>query len=61
MRLQEVNSPTLLPCQNAYLDICLACLNHHKDMLWQSDIISTALNGMGGGRTDAEREAQGSY
>jgi hypothetical protein len=38
---------------------CLACLNHHKDMLWESNIVSTALNGMGGGRTDAEQEAQG--
>ena len=32
-----------------------------SDLLRQSDIISTALNDMGGGRTDAEREAQGSY
>ena len=39
----------------------LACLNHHKDLLRQSDIISTALNGIGGGRTDAEQETQGSY
>ena len=39
---------------------CLACLNYHKEMLRESDIVSTAVDGMGGGRTDAEREAQGS-
>ena len=38
----------------------LACLNHHKEMLRESDIVSTAVDGMGGGRTDADREAQGS-
>jgi hypothetical protein len=39
---------------------CLACLNHHEGLLRESDIVSTAINGMGGGRTDAERQAQGS-
>jgi hypothetical protein len=44
---------------NSYKDAwCLACLNHYKDMLWESDIVSMALNGMGGGHTDAEQEAQ---
>ena len=38
----------------------LACLNHHKEMLRESNIVSTAVDGMGGGRTDADREAQGS-
>ena len=38
---------------------CLACLNHHKDLLQESDIVDMVLNGMGGGRTDAEWEAQG--
>ena len=42
---------------------CVACLNHHKDMLRDSDasVVSTAINGMGGGRTELEREVQGSY
>ena len=38
----------------------LACHNHHKEMLRESDIVSTAVDGMGGGRTDSNREAQGS-
>jgi hypothetical protein len=33
----------------------------HKDLLWQSDIISTAIDGTHGSRTDAEREMQGIY
>jgi hypothetical protein len=39
---------------------CLACLNHHKGLLLESDIISTSLDSVGG-HTDAEQEAQGSY
>ena len=29
-------------------------------MLRESDIVSTAVDGMGGGRTDADQKAQGS-
>ena len=39
---------------------CQGCLDRHYDLLRESDIVSTALDGMGSGRTDAEREAQGS-
>ena len=39
---------------------CLACLNYHKEMLREPDIVSTVVDGMGSGRTDAEREAQSS-
>lgn len=38
---------------------CIACLNHHKELLRQSDVLSTAIGGTGSNRTDAEREAQG--
>jgi hypothetical protein len=40
---------------------CLACLNYQLGLLRESDVVSTALYGMGSGRTDLEREAQGSY
>lgn len=30
-------------------------------MLRDSDVVSAAVDGMGGGRTDAEREVQGEY
>ena len=39
---------------------CSACLNHHKEQLRQSDVVSTALSGTSSERTEAEREAQGS-
>jgi hypothetical protein len=44
---------------------CLACLNHHRDLLQQLEIVNTALTGTVDGQdgyhgcTDAEREAQG--
>jgi hypothetical protein len=38
---------------------CIACLDHHKERLRQSDVIGTAMSGTSGGRTDADREAQG--
>ena len=40
---------------------CIACLNHHKERLRNSDIIGAAESGTGGGRTEAEREGQGIY
>ena len=40
---------------------CIACLNHQKEQLRNSDILGAAISGIGGSRTDAEREAQGSY
>ena len=33
---------------------CVACLNLHKDLLRESDVLSVAVDGMGGGRTEAE-------
>jgi hypothetical protein len=38
---------------------CIACLNHHKELLQQSDIVNAAISGTGVDRTDAERETQG--
>jgi hypothetical protein len=40
---------------------CIACFNHHKELLRQSDILSAANSGTIINRTDAERETQGSY
>jgi hypothetical protein len=40
---------------------CIACLNHHKELLRQSDVVSAAIGGTNSNRTDAEREAQGGY
>jgi hypothetical protein len=39
---------------------CLGCLKYHKDRLRESDVLGMAVDGMGGGRTEEEREAQGS-
>jgi hypothetical protein len=38
----------------------MACLEHRKNQLRESDILRTALDGMGVNRTDDERKAQGS-
>ena len=40
---------------------CIACLNHHKELLRQSDILGMALTGISNDHTDAERETQGSH
>jgi hypothetical protein len=37
---------------------CIMCLNHHKEQLRQSDVLSAAISGTSSDRTDAEREAQ---
>jgi hypothetical protein len=38
---------------------CIACLNHHKGLLRESDVVNAAISGTDSGRSDAEREAQG--
>ena len=40
---------------------CVACLDHHRELLWQSDIVTIAMSGAGGIRTDEDRETQGKY
>lgn len=38
---------------------CLGCLNHHTELLRQSDLANGLVTGMGGGRTDEERDKLG--
>jgi hypothetical protein len=40
---------------------CIACLNHQKEWLQNSDILGAAESSTGGGCMDAEQEGQGSY
>jgi len=38
---------------------CIRCLNHHKNLLWQFDVVGTATSGTSGDRIEADWEAQG--
>jgi len=38
---------------------CIACLDHHKELLRKSDVLGTAMSGTSSDCTDADREAQG--
>jgi hypothetical protein len=40
---------------------CIACLNHRKEQLRQSDVLTTAVSGISSGHTDADWEKQGKY
>ena len=50
----------LFHSKNSYKNVwCIACLNHHKELLRQSDVLGAAMSGTSGDRRDADREAQG--
>ena len=40
---------------------CIACLGHQQDQLRQADVVSVAISGTSGSRTEAQREEQGCY
>ena len=50
----------LFRSNNSYKNAwCIACFNHHKELLRQSDVLGAAISGTSGDRRDADREAQG--
>jgi len=49
----------LFRSNNSYKNAwCIACLNHHKELLWQSDVLGAAIRGTSGGIQNLEKEME---
>jgi hypothetical protein len=38
---------------------CIACVNNHREQLWQADVVNTAVSGANSGNTIVDWEEQG--